>query len=76
MAQVPAKPVEFPYDQSVPTVHGLQAGRQLGAVILLPGGSVFIEEFSVEADGQECIALKIRGSGAATRRFSNGATAG
>jgi hypothetical protein len=61
--QVPAQPVEFPYDQGVAVAQGFETGGQLWAIFLLSGGPVLIERVGGNAGGQERIALKVRGLG-------------
>ena len=53
VAEVPAEPVEFPYDQGVFVAEGFEAGGQLGPVVLVSGGPIFVEGVRADAGGQE-----------------------
>ena len=64
VAEVPLQPVEFPDDQGVPVAQGFEVGGQLGPIILLPGGLVFVEGIPVDADSRKNIPLKVRRLGA------------
>ena len=61
--QVPAEPVELPDHQGVPVPQGFEACRELGSVVFLSGGQVFVERAGVDAGGQERVALQVGGLG-------------
>ena len=59
--QVSTEPVKLPDNQGVPVPQGLKARDELRAVVFLSRGHVFVERAGVDAGGQECIALQVRG---------------
>ena len=58
-----AEPVEFPDDQRVAMAQGFQACGQLGSVILLPRGPVFVHGHRIDPGDDEGVALQVRGLG-------------
>lgn len=57
VAEIPAETVEFPHDRGVFVAQGFEAGGQLGPVLFLPGGLVFVEGVRGVVGGQERVAL-------------------
>ena len=53
VAQVPSQPIQLPHQQGVPRIHAVQAGRQLGPIVLLARGVVLVQLQRVDPGGQD-----------------------
>ena len=59
VAQVSAETVELPHQEGVALPQCFQARRQVRAVVLFPGGLIFVEVAWVDASNQERVSLEI-----------------